>query len=128
MSERKEIEQRVISLLPHLLRDSLEFTPTFPGVAFATLYRDEVSGSSAALIRYDPGSNVPRHRHVGYEHIYVLEGSQMDERGEYPAGTFVINAPGTEHSVSSPEGCLVLAVWQRAVEFVHSGGREAGVP
>jgi anti-sigma factor ChrR (cupin superfamily) len=107
----------VLGLLPALAHNDLDFKPAFPGVAIAQLYRDP-GGSSAAILRYDPGASVARHRHPGYEHIYVLEGSQRDERGVYPAGTLVINPPGTEHSVESPEGCVVLAVWQIPVEFL----------
>lgn len=108
----------VFSLLPLVIGDHLRFEAKFPGVAIAVLYRDETTGSSAALLRYEPGGRVPQHRHMGFEHIYVLEGVQVDERGEYPAGTLVINPPGTEHSVISRTGCLVLAIWQRPVQFV----------
>ena len=118
MNEPRELERLVLSLLPAVLRDELEFEPTFPGVAFAVLYRDP-SGSSAAVLRYEPGASVPPHRHVGYEHVYVLQGSQRDERGEYPAGTLVINPPGSEHSVESPSGCLVLVIWQQPVAFLE---------
>jgi anti-sigma factor ChrR (cupin superfamily) len=47
----------------------------------------------------------------------VLDGSQRDERGTYPAGTLVANPPGTGHSVSSDEGCVILGFWQRPVVF-----------
>jgi anti-sigma factor ChrR (cupin superfamily) len=120
VSDKQQVERLVLSLLPNTLRESLKFEPTFPGVAFATLYRDGETGASAAVLRYDAGAKVPRHRHRGYEHIYVLEGSQRDEFGEYPAGTFVLNPPGTEHTVESPGGCLVLAVWQEQVEFIEA--------
>ena len=56
---------------------------------------------SGALLRYAPGSKVPRHRHE-----------------EYPAGTHVINQPGSSHSVSSPEGCVVFVVWERPNTFL----------
>jgi anti-sigma factor ChrR (cupin superfamily) len=71
------------------------------------------------LLRYAPGSQVPSHQHEGYEHVYVLSGEQQDERGTYPAGTFVVNPPGTSHRVWSPQGCLVLVVWQRPVRFLE---------
>jgi anti-sigma factor ChrR (cupin superfamily) len=47
----------------------------------------------------------------------VLEGAQEDERGRYRAGTMVINPPGSRHRVASPEGCLVLVIWERPNEF-----------
>jgi anti-sigma factor ChrR (cupin superfamily) len=86
------------------------------GVDIATLYQAE-DGHSAALLRYQPGASVPRHRHVGYEHILVLSGSQQDERGVYQAGTLVVNPPGSSHAVSSGPGCIVLAIWERPVAF-----------
>lgn len=71
-----------------------------------------------ALLRYQPGASVPRHRHVGMETILVLEGSQSDEYGHYPAGSLVANPQGTIHSVTSEEGCVVLIQWTRPVEIL----------
>jgi anti-sigma factor ChrR (cupin superfamily) len=75
-------------------------------------------GPTAALLRYAPGARVPKHRHAGFEVIYVLEGAQSDERGTYPAGTLVVNPVGGSHSVRSEDGCLVLIVWERSIEFL----------
>jgi len=30
--------------------------------------------------------------------VYVLSGTQRDERGVYPAGTHVVNPPGSIHA------------------------------
>lgn len=84
----------------------------------SVIYEDAQTGSSSALLRYAPGARIPAHRHPGYEHIWVLEGAQEDESGRYDAGTFVVNAPGSSHSVWSEEGCLVLIVWERSVKFL----------
>jgi len=46
-----------------------------------------------------------------------LEGSQVDERGRYGRGTVVVNPPGSEHAVASPEGCVVFVTWELPVEF-----------
>jgi predicted ChrR family anti-sigma factor len=94
------------------------YEPLRPGVDILTLYEDADSGAKAALLRYQPGAEVPAHAHQGYEHILVLSGQQSDERGSYDAGNFIINAPGTRHSVRSERGCLVLAIWQKPVAFV----------
>jgi anti-sigma factor ChrR (cupin superfamily) len=66
---------------------------------------------SVAILKYQPGANVPRHRHVGLETIVVLEGIQSDENGDYEAGTVVLNPVGTEHSVWTKDGCVVLIHW-----------------
>jgi anti-sigma factor ChrR (cupin superfamily) len=101
------------------------FFPLWPGVDLLPLYGfDEEGvptnrgGPSAAFIRYQPGASVPEHAHPGYEHIFVLQGSQVDHLGSYPAGTCVMSPPGSRHSVRSDEGCLVLAIWNRSVEVV----------
>jgi anti-sigma factor ChrR (cupin superfamily) len=93
------------------------FEPFREGVEKARLFYDEASGQEVALLRYRPGAGVPRHTHTGHEYILVLDGSQRDERGTYPAGTLVANPPGTGHSVSSDEGCVILGFWQRPVVF-----------
>jgi len=70
-----------------------------------------------ALLDYAPGATVPWHRHAGDEHIFVLEGSQQDESGIYPVGSYVYNPAGTAHSVASPDGCRVLIQWFAPVVF-----------
>jgi anti-sigma factor ChrR (cupin superfamily) len=107
----------VLSLDPELLAKQSGYEPLRPGVDILYLYKDDASGASSALLRYAPGAEVPAHQHGGYEHVFVLQGEQHDERGSYPAGTFVINPPETSHRVWSTTGCLVLIVWQRPVAF-----------
>jgi anti-sigma factor ChrR (cupin superfamily) len=101
-------------------RAALDWEFFRPGVEAAWLYRTEDGGPAAAFLRYQPGADVPRHRHIGYEHILVLEGAQQDEFGHYPAGTLVVNAPGSEHKVRSREGCIALLIWERAVEMLEA--------
>jgi len=93
------------------------WAPFRDGVEISVLYSSG-GGISSALLRYAAGARVPVHRHVGYEQIFVLQGEQSDERGSYPAGSVVVNLPGSSHWVSSANGCIVLAVWEKPVEFV----------
>jgi anti-sigma factor ChrR (cupin superfamily) len=95
--------------------DALAWTPLRPGIEMFRLYGDPPANGGAALLRYAPGASLPAHRHSGYEHIFVLAGAQSDERGRYPAGTLVVNPPGSGHSVSSAEGCIVLISWEHGV-------------
>ena len=55
---------------------------------------------------------------VGYEQMLVLDGDEYDENGSYPAGSFVINPPGTKHSPGSKGGCIALLIYEKAVRFV----------
>jgi anti-sigma factor ChrR (cupin superfamily) len=93
------------------------WTTLRPGIEIHRIYEDGDSGPSAALLRYAPGATLPHHAHPGYEHITILEGSQVDDRGTYTAPCFVVNPPGSNHGVTSPDGCLVLVVWQNPVVF-----------
>ncbi|MCG6971285.1 MAG: cupin domain-containing protein [Gammaproteobacteria bacterium] len=91
--------------------------PFRQGVEIYRLYGDETNGPAAALLKYDPGADIPLHHHTGYEHILVLAGSQSDDQAEYDQGTLIISKPGSGHSVTSTSGCIVLAIWNSPVEF-----------
>jgi predicted ChrR family anti-sigma factor len=97
----------------------LEWQRFREGVSIYPLYTSENSAASAAMLKYVAGASVPEHLHAGYEHIFVLEGSQEDERGIYRKGDLVINHPGSHHWVRSNEGCVVLAIWEKPVEFLN---------
>lgn len=98
--------------------DTLAWEPLRPGVEVHWLHRDGSGGRRAALLRYAPGASVPEHLHAGGEYIIVLSGSQRDESDTYPAGTVLFNAPGSRHSVTSDAGCVVLALWEKPVQFI----------
>jgi len=98
--------------------DRYDWQPFRQGVEICRLYGDNDSGPSAALLRYAAGATVPRHTHTGYENIMILSGSQRDEYREYPAGTLIVSGPQSNHAISSPNGCIVLAIWQSPVEFI----------
>ncbi len=101
---------------------TIDWQPFYAGVEIFWLYSSGEGSASAALLRYLPGAQVPQHRHVGFEHIIVLSGAQADHHGEYPAGTLLINAPGSDHAVSSQNGCVVLAIWEKPVDVQKQGG------
>jgi anti-sigma factor ChrR (cupin superfamily) len=95
----------------------LQWKPLFDRVEIYRLY-DSESGPRAALLRFHPGGRVPLHEHTGYEHIFVLAGEQADDNSESPAGTLIINPPGSRHSVLSKTGCIVLAIYEKPVRFI----------
>ena len=68
------------------------------------LVRGNEGEPCVAVLKYEPGASVPRHRHAGLETIMVLDGIQSDENGDYVTGSLVLNAVGTEHSVWSKDG------------------------
>jgi anti-sigma factor ChrR (cupin superfamily) len=99
-------------------QNEIAWEPYKKGVDIFRLYGDGITGPTAALVRYRERAEVPMHEHKGYEHILILAGSQRDENGTFEAGTLVINPPGTRHKVSSDDGCIVLAIYEKPVRFV----------
>lgn len=84
------------------------------GVDRRMLFRigDEVARATS-IVRYAPGSAFPRHTHGGGEEIVVLDGVFQDEHGDYPAGSYFRNPPGTSHVPASRGGCTIFVrLWQ----------------
>ncbi|KAB2674085.1 MULTISPECIES: cupin domain-containing protein [Hyphomicrobiales] len=84
------------------------------GVDRRMLYRvgDEVARATS-IVRYAAGSAFPRHTHRGGEEILVLDGTFQDEHGDYPAGSYFRNPPGTSHVPAAKDGCIIFVrLWQ----------------
>lgn len=88
-------------------------SPTL-GVDRRMLFR--IGGERAratSIVRYAPNSRFPRHVHNGGEEFVVLEGVFQDEHGNYPAGSYVRNPPGSAHAPASRDGCTIFVrLWQ----------------
>ena len=80
-----------------------------PGVERRMLDRigDEVARATS-LVRYAPASVFEAHDHALGEEFLVLDGVFSDEHGDYPAGTYVRNPPGSHHSPRTKPGCIIL--------------------
>lgn len=65
-------------------------------------------GHTTSVVRYDEGSRFSAHLHPKGEEILVLEGVFSDEHGDYAAGTYLRNPPGSRHSPFSEPGCVLL--------------------
>lgn len=83
-------------------------SPT-PGVERRMLERDggEVARATS-LVRFAAGSAFPEHSHGAGEEFLVLDGVFSDEEGDFPAGWYVRNPPGSRHSPRSEPGCTIL--------------------
>lgn len=94
----------------HVNTKRIEWT-TSPakGVWRKMLDRDgEEVARATSLVKYAPGRAFPEHEHGGGEEFFVLEGVFSDEKGDYPAGTYVRNPIGSSHSPRSDEGCVIF--------------------
>jgi anti-sigma factor ChrR (cupin superfamily) len=80
-----------------------------PGVERRLL--DRIGGEVAratSLVRYRPDSAFPAHDHPLGEEFLVLDGVFSDEHGDYKAGTYVRNPPGSLHAPRTGPGCTIL--------------------
>ncbi len=94
---------------------ALDWVPSpAAGVDRRMLYREGAEVARAtSIVRYALGSAFPPHVHSGGEEILVLSGTFQDEHGDYPAGSYFRNPPGTSHSPAAAEGCeIFVRLWQ----------------
>ena len=68
---------------------------------------DELA-KATSIVRYQPGSKFQAHTHEFGEELFVLEGIFSDETGDYPAGTYIMNPPGSAHAPFSESGCTLF--------------------
>ncbi len=79
------------------------------GVSRIPLEREAAeSGHTTSFVKFEAGSFFPEHTHCQGEEIYVLEGVFSDEHGDYPAGTYLRNPPGSRHKPFTKEGCTLF--------------------
>ena len=80
-----------------------------PGVDRKCL--DRVGGEVArasSIVRYAPNTVFTPHAHDGGEEILVLDGCFSDQGGDYSAGTYLRNPPGSQHAPYSTDGCTLF--------------------
>ncbi|MEO0316039.1 MAG: hypothetical protein RI928_2495 [Pseudomonadota bacterium] len=120
MQIHADLTQRVV-----IHQHELSWTPSpVPGVERRMLDRvgDEVARATS-IVRYLPGSQFTQHQHELGEEILVLEGQFSDESGDYDAGTYIKNPPGSSHAPFTKTGCLLLV----KLRHMHPNDRQAQI-
>ncbi|MCX9158003.1 cupin domain-containing protein [Niveibacterium sp. 24ML] len=80
-----------------------------PGVTRRLIERDGGEAARAtSIVRYEAGARFAPHSHPLGEEILVLDGVFSDEGGDYPAGSWIKNPPGSAHAPASAEGCTLF--------------------
>jgi len=81
------------------------------GIKVKPLFVDPSTKTMTTLMKMSPGSELPKHRHIGVEQCYVIEGEMIVGGIQYVAGDFFCAMPGTIHeTVRSDIGGLILIV------------------
>ena len=78
---------------------------------------------ATSLVRYAPDSRFPRHTHPGGEEILVLSGIFSDENGDYPAGLYLRNPPGSHHQPYSRSGAVIFVKLRQMPPAEHRAVR-----
>ncbi len=68
----------------------------------------EFGSESTALVKWPEGAAFVPHTHFGGEEIFVLEGTFIDENGEYPTGTWIRSPHLSNHDPFVRESCTIL--------------------
>ena len=87
-----------------------------PGIRAKSLWADAATKRRAVMTRIEPGSQLPRHRHVGDELVFVIEGAISDEFGTVTTGNMGYRPNGCVHTVSTRNGATLLAILTGGVE------------
>jgi len=97
-------------------------TTGFDGITVKTLLVDRETGLLTALMKMVPGAKLPDHEHMLIEQTYVLDGHLVCPEGECRAGDFVWRPAGSRHTAWSPDGGLMLAMFQVPNKFYDDAG------
>jgi len=112
--------------------DSIEWEDSpMPGVQRRRL--DRIEGENervTTIVRYAPDSSFSEHTHGGGEEFIVLEGVFEDDYGDWPAGSYIRNPPGSSHTPGSKAGCTIFVkLWQFDPQdrtFIHANINKLG--
>jgi len=83
-----------------------EWEEAAPGIHVKILARNTGIDSVSMLVRLDPGTDYPAHRHAGTEELHLLHGIlKVDDRTLYPGDFIHSEAGSVDHRVWSETGC-----------------------
>ena len=107
MSVTQTVEVSKVEAIP------APFPETKGNATLKVLNSDQSLGPAVALLRMEPGSEIPRHLHERTtETSYVLEGDFINEGISYPKGTEINIKPNTIHGPHKTKtGCSVLVMF-----------------
>jgi anti-sigma factor ChrR (cupin superfamily) len=91
------------------------------GVMVKQLYVDRISGITTSLVKMQPGSSLPMHRHQGVEQFYIIEGD-CNVRGEVLGpGDYHCAAIGSIHETTfTVNGTMFLLVAPKNYEVINA--------
>ena len=82
-----------------------------PGSQWKVLLRDDRKGQLVFLVRWAAGYRMGGPECVKREkHLYILDGTFVDQNRSSGAGTYLYVRPGAEIMAHTPDGCTFLEI------------------
>lgn len=92
-------------------RPEPEWEEAAPGIHYKLLATDTEKDRVSMLVRLEPGSAYPPHRHAGVEELYLLHGELWIEDRKLHPGDYNRAEPGTsDQRVWSETGCTCVLI------------------
>ena len=86
-----------------------------PGIYVKILAKNAELDNVSMLVRLDPGTDYPSHRHAGIEELHLLHGVlKVDDRTLYPGDFIHAEAGSVDHRVWSETGCTCFLMTSTA--------------
>ena len=88
------------------------------GVQYLPLHADEDERAGSFLLKLNPGTSYPRHRHPAGEEIFVMRGEMTVGDRKLKAGDYLYSPPGSVHDANTTDGCLFMSILPKAIEII----------
>jgi quercetin dioxygenase-like cupin family protein len=96
---------------PLELQTKPEWEEVAPGISCQVLAADTENDNVTMLVRLEPGTDYPPHRHAGREELHLLHGELwINDKKLYPGDYIRAEAGSVDHRVWSETGCTCFLV------------------
>lgn len=86
----------------------IDWVESVPGVREKEIWADPAAQKCMRLLRFEPGAQLLRHRHLGDSLVFGIEGEISDQSGSLLPGDISYRPKASVHSVRSTNGATVL--------------------
>ena len=94
---------------PTQLPTKPEWKQVAPGISCQLLATDTKNDRVSMLVRLEPGTDYPPHRHAGKEELHLLHGELwIDDKKLYPGDYIWAEAGSVDHRIWSETGCTCV--------------------
>lgn len=123
---RRGLKDRILTAIgptpkQHIVRSGEDgWAPSgFEGIDMKVLYEDKTRGIYSVMARFGPGVHHQKHRHVGVEECFVLQGDLHMNEINLKAGDFIVTHDSSIHDDTwSDHGCILLLSTQLKDEML----------